>query len=238
MNTLAQQLTGGLAVLVLCLVTSGPALAQGKGGGPHGGVVGPGARPAGATAIRPAYYSTYDPFGYNYFLNRPGFNPIVNNFHRNATYGYGYDYGYGYGYGYNYAPSYPYGGDYYLPDLYQSYYPSLIEPQVRPMAWKPAAVPNPAPPSDRAEVQIYVADPAAEVWFNGAKIQQTGQQRDFLTPELTPGKSYTYEVRAKWTQNGKQYDQTRSVTVRAGEQIGLNFVIEERETLPPPTAKE
>jgi uncharacterized protein (TIGR03000 family) len=242
MNTFMQRLTAGLAMTVLCLVLAGPAMAQSKGGGIRpGGMIGPGVRPAGAGSIRPAYYSTYDPFGYNYYLNKPGNNPFVNNFHRGGTYGYGYDFGYGYnfGYGYGYTPSYyPYGDDFAQPDVYQSYYPYQFALPTQPLAARPLAVPNRAPPPDKAEVQIFVVDPAAEIWFNGVKMEQTGQERELLTPELTPGKSYTYEVRARWTQNGKQYERTRSITVRAGEQIGLTFAIDQQETLPPPTAKE
>src|SRR5205814_1947825 len=95
MRTVIQRLAAGVAILVLCLVTSGPTLAQGRfGGAHHGGGVGPGARPAGAATIAPRYYSTYDPFGYNYYLNRPGYNPAAQHLGRHGTYGYGYGYGY------------------------------------------------------------------------------------------------------------------------------------------------
>ena len=63
----------------------------------------------------------------------------------------------------------------------------------------------------------------AEIWFDGTKMQQTGAVRQFVTPSLEPGKSYTYEVRARWTQNGQPMEETRTVQVRNGRQAFVDF---------------
>ena len=57
------------------------------------------------------------------------------------------------------------------------------------------------------------------------------------TPELASDKVYTYEVRAKWTQNGREFDQTRTVTVQPGAQVVFAFFPEGKEELPAPVEK-
>jgi uncharacterized protein (TIGR03000 family) len=64
----------------------------------------------------------------------------------------------------------------------------------------------------------------AELWFDGAKTAQTGQVRQFQTPALEPGQDYTYEVRARWTDNGRTVDRRRKVNIHAGDRLGINFM--------------
>ena len=82
-----------------------------------------------------------------------------------------------------------------------------------------------------------MADPNAELWFNGVKTQQTGTKRTFTTPELAPGKVYSYEIRARWMEKGQEYDQTRTVTVQPGAQVVFAFFAGAKEQLPPPVEK-
>jgi uncharacterized protein (TIGR03000 family) len=147
-----------------------------------------------------------------------------------VTLGYG-----GAGYWYGYAPSfaYEYGSNRLIPVAggYQTVYgasassvmPEPPTPGPSLLTSSTAVLP---PRSKMATVDVFVADAKAEVWFNGTKMPQMGQQRNFTTPEMEAGKQYSYEVRAKWMQNGMQYDKTRTVTVRAGEQVGITFVAE------------
>ena len=99
----------------------------------------------------------------------------------------------------------------------------------------PASTPTPPVPKSpmAAAVQVIVPHESAELWFNGVKTQTSGPRREFVTPELPPGQSYTYEVRVRWTQDGKIYELTRFVTVQAGGQATLNL-LDLREQLPPP----
>jgi len=154
----------------------------------------------------------------------------------------------GYRYFYNYAPIY-------LPDYWGSgtviaplaYPPYPAYPAVAPGVINPAVMTGPSPaaaspatfvlPSlepraKTATIDVLVGNPNAEVWVNGNKVAQGGQNRPFVTPDLEDGKPYKYEVRAKWSQNGKEYDQKRAVTVRAGEQVGLTFAVDDRVTPP------
>jgi uncharacterized protein (TIGR03000 family) len=78
---------------------------------------------------------------------------------------------------------------------------------------------------DPSAVAIAVHVPAdAQVFFNGAKTTQTGEVRSFVTPPLSPGQDFTYDVRAQWTENGRPVTRTRSITVHAGDRLALNFM--------------
>ena len=62
---------------------------------------------------------------------------------------------------------------------------------------------------DRAVVTVNVpAD--AKLWFDGVPTQSTGAMRHFDSPPLIPGHRYTYDIVARWNQNG------REMTTRTG----------------------
>jgi uncharacterized protein (TIGR03000 family) len=77
-------------------------------------------------------------------------------------------------------------------------------------------------PENAAKVHVRVPA-AATVWFEGDQTRQTGPARDFVSPPLTPGQTYTYDVRARWTENGRPVEQTRTVRVRAGDTSTVDF---------------
>jgi uncharacterized protein (TIGR03000 family) len=83
---------------------------------------------------------------------------------------------------------------------------------------------NSAPEYDTA-AHIEVKVPAcAEVWFEGTKTRTTGPVRHYVSPPLTPGQDYSYDIRARWTDpDGKVEDLTRDVLVGAGGQVVVNF---------------
>jgi uncharacterized protein (TIGR03000 family) len=76
---------------------------------------------------------------------------------------------------------------------------------------------------DAAMIAVRVP-PNADIWFDGEKTNQKGTVRQFETPALDPGHDYSYEVRARWNENGRNVERTRHVTVHAGDRIGLNFM--------------
>jgi uncharacterized protein (TIGR03000 family) len=91
------------------------------------------------------------------------------------------------------------------PDAYLSFYP-------------------PAQPSGNLPVLVRVWLPAdAEVWFNGTPASQKGAYREFMSPPVPPGKGYVYEVRARWMVDGQPVEQTRTVRVRAGDRVSVDF---------------
>ena len=82
------------------------------------------------------------------------------------------------------------------------------------------------------EMPVYLevlVPPAAEIIIEGAKTTQTGSRRLFVSPPLKSGQNYTYELKAKWTENGKEMNPSRKVPVRAGERKVVDLT---RELMP------
>ena len=80
------------------------------------------------------------------------------------------------------------------------------------------------PPPGRTGVSLLVQVPTdAEIWLDGVKTNQTGTSRRFESPALQAGGVYTYEVRARWTEQGRAVEQSQVVLVHAGDQVRVNF---------------
>jgi uncharacterized protein (TIGR03000 family) len=75
-------------------------------------------------------------------------------------------------------------------------------------------------------VEMIVKVPStAELWFNGTKTApQAKAVRHFVTPALEPGHDYSYDIRVRWTEEGRPVEQTRRVLVRAGDRVTLNLM--------------
>jgi uncharacterized protein (TIGR03000 family) len=158
-----------------------------------------------------------------------GFHRGFGNF--GLGYGYGY-YPYYYG-GYNAYPSYYYGG--YSYDPYSYAWPGVTDdsgydgsygsvtpsdsngsPSVGSLSYY-------APATDTsASVTVKVPE-GARLWFNGTPMTATGSVREFTSPPLTPGRRYSYEVQARWNENGREMTQTQDVEVRAGAHVNVDF---------------
>jgi uncharacterized protein (TIGR03000 family) len=79
-----------------------------------------------------------------------------------------------------------------------------------------------APDAKSATMDVRV--PAgAEIWFEGSKTGQRGTTRTFVSPPLEPGQGYTYAIRARWNEGGKDVEQTRKVSVHSSERVEVNF---------------
>jgi uncharacterized protein (TIGR03000 family) len=131
----------------------------------------------------------------------------------------GYDYGYTDYYPYyassDYFPNYASSGTYFDNNSYGS---SMYGSQSMPYGYGSQA------PDNEARVRVIVP-PDAKVWFGNAQTQQTGQVRFFESPQLTPGKDYSYDVKAQWRDaNGKDVTQTRQITVHANEATTVDFM--------------
>lgn len=82
-----------------------------------------------------------------------------------------------------------------------------------------AAMSNP----NGAMFTVRIADPNAQIWFQDYQTQQRGTVRRYESGALDPNSTYTFTVRAKWMENGKQMDQTRHVNARAGQNQTVTF---------------
>jgi uncharacterized protein (TIGR03000 family) len=71
---------------------------------------------------------------------------------------------------------------------------------------------------------VRVPDPNAEIYFQDYKTQQQGFVREYETDRpLDPNQTYTFQVRARWMQNGQPVEQTRQVPARAGQNVTIDF---------------
>ena len=88
----------------------------------------------------------------------------------------------------------------------------------------PSVVQTPAPPVDNdAHIHVILPDPQARVWFDDMATQETGTDRWFETPALSPGGTYRYHIRASWVQDGQEVNQERTVAVGPGQMSVVDF---------------
>jgi uncharacterized protein (TIGR03000 family) len=132
-----------------------------------------------------------------------------------------------------YSTGYYGGGDYRT--LY-SFYPD------RPVQW-PGAYGYPARPLARRTIYYYPSAPVttlapatapvtidvlvpenAELWIEGKKMSQTTTQRKFISPPLETGRSFNYEFRIRFKEDGREQTKSRSLDVFAGEHYTVDFV--------------
>lgn len=98
--------------------------------------------------------------------------------------------------------------------------------------------PHPEPAVRAADFVAYLdvkVPEDAQVWLEGKPTRQTGSDRLYVSPPLEPGPTFTYEIRARWLENGHAIEQTQSVDVRAGSRVSVQFPAGKSEpTLPRP----
>jgi uncharacterized protein (TIGR03000 family) len=64
----------------------------------------------------------------------------------------------------------------------------------------------------------------ASLSFQGIAMTETGSVREFQSPPLVPGRTYTYDLRATWkTEDGREVARSRRLTVRAGDHLEVDL---------------
>ena len=220
---------GGASLVAAALVflTAGPSPAapRGGGGGHGGGGFHSGGFHFGGFHTGGFHTGGFHTGGFHTGgFHTGGFRPYYHHYGQYRNYGY-YPYSSGYypyslgGYS-SYDDSAPYSSDYsldYSPDLGSG---SASYPGYSGSPDPPAPV-----PADKT-AHVTARLPAdAEIWFNGAKTTLTGAVREFHTPPLTPNSQYTYEVRARWLENGHEVTQTQKIFVSAGAHVHVDFPV-------------
>ena len=207
-----------LVAAALVFLTPSSSQARGGGGGHGGGGFHGGGFHGGGFHGGGFHYGGYHG-GYNYGGYRYG----------------GYRYG-GYRYrpyygGYGYYGYYPYYSNYYLDDSSPYYSPDqswglTYDPSPSSSAYQSSSFYPPSSAQDNMAAHLTVTLPEdAEIWFNGTAMTTTGSVREFTSPPLTPGKKYTYDVRARWNENGHEVTQTQQVEVTAGGLANVRFPV-------------
>jgi len=83
-----------------------------------------------------------------------------------------------------------------------------------------------------SKAKLFIDVPAdAKLYIDDQLMKTTSAKRAFSTPALEPGQAYYYIVRAEVVRDGKTYEKTQRVIVRAGEQVKAAF-----KDLEPPVA--
>jgi uncharacterized protein (TIGR03000 family) len=120
----------------------------------------------------------------------------------------------------SYPPSYVPGNQWLRDSTYpQSLASSTNSRPYRSVETEPSTT---APTDTQAHVRLFVpAD--AEVWFDDAKTSQNGSVREYVSPPLTPGRNYSYQIRVRWMEGDRSVDQIRKVAVRAGSMTTADF---------------
>jgi len=78
-------------------------------------------------------------------------------------------------------------------------------------------------PANCARINVRLPDADAQVWFDDTQTRQRGTMREFASPSLEPDTKYTYEVRARWTENGKPMESKKTISVRANGTATVDF---------------
>jgi uncharacterized protein (TIGR03000 family) len=76
-----------------------------------------------------------------------------------------------------------------------------------------------------ALLEIKVPSADSDVWFQGERTSHTGVLRQFKSPPLVPGRTYTYDVMALWGDGGRDTKEVRKVPVKAGDRITVDFTV-------------
>jgi uncharacterized protein (TIGR03000 family) len=82
---------------------------------------------------------------------------------------------------------------------------------------------SPATSVDDARIRVWVPDTNAQVFFDDSPTRQNGMERFYNSPPLDPSKTYSYTIRATWTENGKEVSRTKDVKVQSGRTAVVDF---------------
>ena len=114
--------------------------------------------------------------------------------------------------GYYYG-GYPYYGDNYYGDNYSSA-PSY--------GYSAPSMTTSRIPQNAVLLRVQVPE-NAQVFLDDQKTSQTGPVREFVTPPLNPGQPFSYDVKARWTENGQEVVRDKRVTFHAGDRLTVDM---------------
>ena len=87
-----------------------------------------------------------------------------------------------------------------------------------------------------ATMTVLVPTQDAQVWLGDAPTTQRGMERVFHTHGLL--QAATYMIKARWTDNGRTFDQQRLVQVQPGQSVLVDFRTTPGEKLPAQRQRE
>jgi len=151
--------------------------------------------------------------------------------------GYGHYYG---GYGRGYYPGwgigiglgYPYWGGwggsyyaspgYYYSDPYAYSAPTYVSPSP---GYQSSYPPSSTTQTSTAPGYVRIRVPAdAQVFIDNTPTSQSGPDRVFVTPPLDPNQRYSYDISARWMENGQERSLNRTVQPMPGQTVDVDFM--------------
>jgi uncharacterized protein (TIGR03000 family) len=69
----------------------------------------------------------------------------------------------------------------------------------------------------------FVVPDNGEVWIEGTATTMRGTVRQFISPAVPTGQNFTYTVRVRWQRNGGTVDDTREISVQAGDFVSVDY---------------
>jgi uncharacterized protein (TIGR03000 family) len=153
---------------------------------------------------------------------------------------------YSYGYYPSYYGYYPYYSDPYLAPLYANMYRNLgpasdlatFGPSYETApssadgatlrSWSPGGGQAPSvsasPAQPDVSASLTVRLPAgARLWIDDQPTTLVGPDREFRTPPITPGRRYSYDLRATWYDGRQNVSQTQRVEITGGAHVNAAF---------------
>ena len=99
-----------------------------------------------------------------------------------------------------------------------------------------STIPEPPAKDGKAVVRVVVPTMETELFLDDVKTLAEGRERIFYTPILEAGYRYKYSFTAKWTKDGNDMRETRTVDVFPGRTSAIDFTRPiPFELAPPPT---
>jgi uncharacterized protein (TIGR03000 family) len=90
------------------------------------------------------------------------------------------------------------------------------------VASAPAVPAQPVIPANAATIEVTLPSDAT-LTVDGAATTSTSSVRTFVSPSLTPGKTFSYTMQAKYQYNGQPVTVSKKVIVEAGKTSRINL---------------
>lgn len=74
-----------------------------------------------------------------------------------------------------------------------------------------------------AQVEIVAPNPSARIWFRGVESGQSGTSHWFDVTQLENGRTYNFQVEARWLENGQEMRRTRMIQVSPGQNVRVDL---------------
>jgi uncharacterized protein (TIGR03000 family) len=101
-----------------------------------------------------------------------------------------------------------------------------------PQGTPPAPQPTPSDAGGAGDATLNVRVPAqARVFVNDRLTRTPGELRQYISRNLKPGRSYTYEIRAELERDGQTLTQTQVVSLQAGADKMIDISFDEEPTV-------